>query len=127
MIVLDTHAIVWWLQGNKKLSRTAKRAIDKAPRRGVAAVSLWEIARLVEQGRIKFDIDVEDWLDELLLQDGVHLLPLTAAVSVRATRLGAFHGDPADRLIVATALVHGASLVTADAAIQDSGVVTTIW
>lgn len=127
MIVLDTHVLLWWIKKHKRLSKPALRVIARTPRRGVAAISLWEIARLVEQERLKLDVEVEDWLEEALAIDGVELLPLTAAIAARSTRLGAFHGDPADRLIVATALVHGAALVTADGPIEDSGIVETIW
>jgi len=127
LIVLDTHAFLWWGQRNRRLTRAALRAIERSPRRGVAAVTLWELARLAEQQRIKVDVDIEAWLEEALAQEGVELLPITPGVAARSTRLGAFHADPADRLIVATALVHDVPLVTADSAITDSGVVETIW
>lgn len=127
MIVLDTHALVWWIGKHKRLSRAAKRVIDRDARRGVAAISLWEVARIVEAGRLRLDVDVEDWFAEVFALDGVELLPLTPAIAARSTRLASLHGDPADRLIVATALVHGAALVTADDAIEESGVVQTVW
>ncbi|MBI2377938.1 MAG: type II toxin-antitoxin system VapC family toxin [Deltaproteobacteria bacterium] len=127
MIVLDTHALLWWIKKHKRLSKPALRLIERSSRRGVAAISLWEIARLVEQGRVRLDVEVEDWLADALSLDGVELLPLTPAIAARSTRLGSFHGDPADRLIVATALLHDAILVTADGAIEDCGLVETVW
>ena len=127
MTVLDTHALVWWATKNKRLTKAARREIERSKRRGVAAISLWEVAHLIGRGKLRIDVDSESWLEELLACDRVELLPLTAAIAARSCALGAFHGDPADRLIVATALVHGARLVTADTAIHDSRVVESVW
>lgn len=83
---------------------------------------------LCERGRLKLDRDVGEWLEAALALPGVEVLPLEAEVAVRSTRLAKhFHGDPADQLIVATASVHHAALVTADSRIQASGLVKTIW
>ena len=128
MIVLDTHAWVWWACGNSHLSALARRRIASARARGVAAISQWEVCMLVAKGRLILDRDPEDWIQQALALDGVELLPLTGAVASRATTLGSsFHADPADQLIVATALVHGAQLVTRDSRIADWNGIQTIW
>ena len=83
---------------------------------------------LVERHRLELDRDVGDWLSDAVALEGVEILPLTAEVAVRSTTLSqGFHGDPADQLIVATAIVVGAALVTRDARIVEFGGVRTIW
>lgn len=128
MIVLDTHVLLWWLSEPRRLSRAAARALKSAKVVGVPAVSTWEVAMLVAKGRIKLDRPALEWLQTALKEPSVELLPLTPAVAVQSTRLGAgFHGDPADAMIVATAIVAGAPLVTKDEKILDFSAVETIW
>jgi len=128
VIVLDTHAFVWWAAKSSKLSAVARRSVDASARRGIPAISLWEIAMLAERRRLVLDRDVQDWLSDALALDGVELLPLTTDIAVRSTRLGrGAPADPADQIIVATALVHGAPLVTRDERIRGFGGVTTLW
>jgi len=94
----------------------------------VAAISCWEIAVLVEKGRINLDRNPLDWIEQSLSQSGITLFPLTPAVAVRAAQLGpAFPGDPGDRLIAATALVQSAQLVTKDERLRDISLLPTIW
>jgi len=126
-MVLDTHAWIWLTADPDRLGREARRALRGRQARGVAAISCWEVAALAERGRIALDRDPVDWLDEALRAGRVELLPLTPAVAVTSTTLGALPGDPADRLIVATALTHGATLVTRDERIRASGLVKTLW
>src|SRR4051812_44808296 len=97
MIVLDTHAWIWWAIGDQQLSDEARRAIDATDFIGVPAVSCWEIARLVGHRRLKFDRDVLLWMQESLAAPRVQLLPLTPEVAVAASRLEWNHRDPADR------------------------------
>lgn len=128
MIVLDTHAWLWWAAESKKLSRPARRLIDSSPRVGIAPISCWEIAMLVERRRVTLDRPTLTWLRQALSLPGVELLELSPDVAVSAAGLdGKLHDDPADRLIVATALRHGAKLVTRDERIQESGLVDTVW
>ena len=82
---------------------------------------------LAAAGRIELDRDPVTWMDDSLSAEGIELLPLTPAVAAASAQLGALRGDPADRLIVATALTHGAALVTRDERIRASGVVKTVW
>jgi PIN domain nuclease of toxin-antitoxin system len=128
MIVLDTHAWIFMVDDPKRLGRAARRVIAKADRIGVPAVSMWELALLVEKGRLSLDRDLLEWMRDALGQERVELLPLTPAVVATAHQLrGALDGDPGDRLIVATALVEGVKLVTKDGRITDSGIVPIVW
>lgn len=128
VIVLDTHAWIWWLTKPEKLGKKAARAVDKADRIGLAAISVWEVAAKADTGRLRFDRPYDVWIDEALQQDPrLDLLPLLPRISVGAVQLRWHHRDPADRIIVATARAHEASLVTADETIHDSKLVRCIW
>ena len=127
MIVLDTHAWIWWASAPEKLGRRGRAAIEAADRIGIPAVCCFEVAAAAAKGRITLDRAPLEWLEQALALPHAELAPLTPAIAVTATQLGAFHGDPADRLIVATALVHAASIVTRDRNIRAHGGVTTVW
>ena len=127
MIVLDTHAWIWWTSEPKKLSRPARYRLRKADRIGVPAISCWEFAMLVDRGRIRIDRGAVEWIEQALAQPRVELLPLTPSVAVTSTQLGDFHGDPADRLVVATAIVHSAKLISQDGKIGACPLVETVW
>lgn len=128
MIVLDTHAWVWWLTKPNKLGKKAARAVDRADRIGVPAISVWEVATKAQAGKLKFDRPYDLWIDEALTEDPrVELLHLLPRISVDAVRLSWGHRDPADRFIVATARAHDAVLVTADEEIRGSGLVRCVW
>lgn len=128
LILLDTHVFVWWVAQRAKLSARARKAIEKAPKRTLADISLWEIAKLVGSGRLQFDRDVERWLDAALEETEIEVIALDAAIAVRSTRIGAnFHGDPADQIIAATSLVLEVPLVTADERLRSSPAIHTVW
>lgn len=128
MILLDTHAWIWWVSGSRRLSKRAKAAIDDASRVGVSAITCFEVAQLAARGRLVLDRDVELWLEQSLALPGFELVPLTPRIATRACALGPdFHKDSHDRMIVATALALDASLVTADQEIHAAGLVTTVW
>lgn len=128
MILLDTHAWIWWASDPDLLSRRARKAIGNASMLGIAAISCWELAMLVEKGRVTIDRPPVDWMEQSFSELSIELLPLTPVVAVRSTQLGrGFHGDPADRQIVTTAMVHAAELVTKDDRIRAFSPVTTIW
>ena len=117
MILLDTHIWVWWIHADAHLSPSQIQAMDAsaASGLGVSIISCWEVAKLVEYGRLSLSLDVEEWLHQALSYPGVELLDLTPPIVVESTRLPQpFHKDPADQLIVATARIHGLSLWTAD-------------
>lgn len=126
MIVLDTHAWFWLVASPDRLSGPAVKAVDTSDRVGVSAISCWEIAMLASKGRIEMDRPARQWLEDALTNTGTILLPIEPAVAALAARLP-LHGDPADRLIVATAITNGAELVTKDEQIRASGLVVSIW
>lgn len=126
--LLDTHVVIWWLTDDRKLSKAHAKLLERSERSGdvvgISALSLWEIAKLVERGRIELTLSVDDCLDQLEASVFVSILPLSARVAVESTRLGArFHSDPIDQLIAATARCHALTLMTVDERIIDSGVV----
>ncbi len=117
MIVLDTHAWVWWTIDPARLSETQRQEIanNEDDRIGVSAISCWEVAKLCEYGRLELPVGLDEWFQAALRYPGVSLLGLTPEVAVESTTLpGAFHRDPADQMIVATARVHSCPLVTSD-------------
>lgn len=121
MLVLDTHALVWLDEGSPRLGNKALQTIDGAlvsGQLGVASISFWEIAMLVRKKRLDIQMELDVWRMELL-QNGLQELPLQGSTAIRAGQLQAFHGDPADRMIVATALENSATLMTADKKILD--------
>lgn len=129
MILLDSHVLIWLALEPAKLSRKAADAIRAARREGglaIAGITLWEIAWLVENGRIETAATVESFVRECTAK--VTVLPMTAAIAARAVSFpGSFPRDPQDRLIAATALVEGAALVTRDRLIRKSRLIPTIW
>lgn len=128
MIVVDTHAWVWWTSAPARVGKAARRALERAKRIGVPAICCLEVAVLANRGRISLDRPALEWLQDALGSGRFDLLPLTPAVAVKAADLPAdFPGDPADRLIVATAILESGVLVTRDNRIQDSALVRTLW
>ncbi|CAN5442258.1 type II toxin-antitoxin system VapC family toxin [soil metagenome] len=116
MILLDTHVLVRYLMGDKKLGKRAIAAIDKSlplDEAFVSAISFWEVPRLVERGRIDLDTTVFAFR-ALALRHGIQEDPVDGEVAISAGELPPKHGDPADRLLVATAMLRGLTLITAD-------------
>ena len=127
MIVLDTHAWLWRTSKPDLLSGPAREAIEAADVIGIAPTSCWEVAMLALKGRIELDRSALVWIQEALFADRVLLLDLTAHIAVLAAELEWEHKDPADRMIVATAIVHDAPVVTKDRSIRAFPGVPTIW
>ena len=129
MIVLDTHAWLWWMAAPERLSGPARKAIERAVDIGVSTLSAWEVATLSSRGRIALDRDVELWVRKALAEPRVEALPPSPEIAVAAGLLDArrFPGDPVDRLIYSTAKVHSAVLVTRDAGIREYDASATIW
>lgn len=132
MVLIDTHVLVWWVSGSGTLSTAAKKSLKTTLNKGsevlISSISAWEIAMLVEKGRLVLSMDVESWLDEVAQIDGVRFLPVDNEIGVKSTALpGEFHKDPADRMIVATARKLAVPLVTADEKILQYEHVKTIW
>ncbi len=115
MILLDTHVLLWLRTGDARLGPMTRRVIGRAENEGevaVSAISFWETAMLQDKGRIEMNEDVGSWR-RLLLDQGIVEIAVNGEIGIRAVGLRDFHADPADRLIVATAL-DGHQLVTAD-------------
>ena len=129
MILLDTHMWVWWVDESPQLSAQHKQLIEEhePDGLGVSAISCWEVAKLVERGRLQFACPIEEWMAQALAYPGIVLLPLTPAMAIASTTLpGHFHRDPADQIIVATARVHDLALLTMDRLILDYPYVRTL-
>ena len=131
MILLDTHAWLWLCLEPRRLSPLATAAIRRAIKAGglsIASITLWEVAMMLMRGRIMAQGTPEAWLGALIDRSGVTVRNITPAVAVLATHLPEdFPGDPADRLIAATARANGMGLVSRSAALRASPLVQTIW
>jgi PIN domain nuclease of toxin-antitoxin system len=128
VIVLDTHTWIWLGGAPDRLSPPAREAIRSADAIGVCAISCCEFAMLVAKGRLRINRAPLDWMSQSLNDPRIRLLPLTPAIAVKASQLGSPSlRDPVDRLIVATALLESAALVTKDDRIRAYPAVTTIW
>lgn len=117
-VLLDTHVVHWWSAEPKRVSSPARKTLEGADELVVAAISWYELAWLARHERIAVTVPIRSWLDGLASQ--VRTIGVTPAVADTAVGLPAsFPGDPADRLIYATAIEHGLHLVTKDRAIRD--------
>jgi len=117
--LLDTHIWIWALEGNtRELNMAAQDAIGEGGATGrvlVSPISCWEVGMLEAKGRIRFTVQVSEWMRRALQAPGVTLAPLTPEIALDSSRLpGTVHGDPADRILIATARRTGALLVTRD-------------
>jgi PIN domain nuclease of toxin-antitoxin system len=128
VIVLDTHAWIWWVAEPEKLSARARHSIDAAETLGVCAISCWEVAMLVAKRRLELDRDVLVWIRQALAVPRVTLLPLTPEICVSSASLEQKSpADPADRLIAASALEHQAPIVTKDSRLRSMPQIETVW
>jgi PIN domain nuclease of toxin-antitoxin system len=121
MTLLDTHIWIWLVNGDKRLPQDYFDYIKKfeAKGLGLSIISCWEVAKLVEGGRISLSLPVGEWITKALSYPGIRLLEFSPEVAVESTQLpGMFHRDPADQIIVATARIHACPLVTMDTKIR---------
>jgi PIN domain nuclease of toxin-antitoxin system len=129
--LLDTHAWVWWVTEDRRLSRPALGAIESAQAKDalwLSPISIWEVAKKVEKGQLVLDRPIDDWLDLATIHQGLQVADLARRVLVESCRLPApFHGDPADQIIVGTARDRDATIVTKSQAIRAYGYVRSIW
>src|SRR2546421_11128179 len=120
MTVVDTHIWVWWVNQDSALDVAHCQTLKEGESTGIgiSAISCWEVAKLVELGRLVLKLPVLDWLRAALNYPGVRLLELTPQIAVESTQLpGTFHRDPADQILVATARVLDCPILTADSKI----------
>ncbi|MBI5186155.1 MAG: type II toxin-antitoxin system VapC family toxin [Nitrospinae bacterium] len=128
--ILDTHAWFWAMESPEKIP---KRSLDILKNEenfpfGLSTISLWELAKLVEKGRITLSIPLAEWIAQALPPEFIEVIPITPQVAIGSTQLpGPFHTDPADQLIVSTTRSQDAVLITADKQIHKYGHVKTIW
>jgi PIN domain nuclease of toxin-antitoxin system len=130
LILLDTHIVLWLTLESRALTRKSTELLAEARRQeetvAIASITLIETARLIAHGRIVIKISLDAYMAELEARFTV--LPITAAIAAATTRLPpSYPRDPADRIIAATALVHGATLITADQRIRKAKAVRTLW
>ena len=130
-ILLDTHAWIWWVTDDRRLSKTARLAIAKGESRNalwLSPISVWEVAKKVEKNQLILDRPLDDWLDLATATRGLQMADLSRHVLVESCRLPAgFAGDPADQIIVATARDREATLITRDERLHDYAHVRTLW
>lgn len=127
-LLLDTHVVHWWSAEPKRVSTRARKALENADELAIAAISWYELAWLARHERIAVTVPIHSWLQGLAAQ--LRTFAVTPAIADTATALPAsFPGDPADRLIYATAIEHGLELVTKDGTIRehDQPRSLTIW
>src|SRR5439155_12032485 len=126
------HALIWWVSEPARIPTKARRALDGALKAGqpisVSAISFWEIAMLVSRKRLALTIDAADWIAKVESLPFLTFVPVDNRIAVRAVDLEDFaHRDPADRIIAATALGLGATLITADARLRSYRPLKTLW
>lgn len=123
-ILCDTCALIWLATGDTKLSRTARTAIRDAELLCFSSISIWEVARKVKNGELEIPVSPTLFADMLVKQYGMKELPLDNAVMLRASALPEIHKDPADRFIIATALLNNCVVATGDRRFPEYGVET---
>jgi len=131
MIVLDTHAWIWFTSKPVVLSKKAKKAVEAAVKEKnvlISSISAWEVALLVKKKRLTLSMDVTDWIAKSENLPFIQFIPVSNLIAVKSVNLPQpLHSDPADRIIIATALSTGAPIVTKDKKILDYSHVKTIW
>ena len=129
--LLDTHAWVWWVTDDRRLSTRAKSLIAASVAEQdlwLSPISVWEVAKKVEKKQLILDRPLDQWLDAAVTRPGLGLWELTRSILVQSCELPQpFHGDPADQMLVATARQHGARLVTRDQRIRRYRHVQSAW
>lgn len=129
-LLLDTHVLIWWLNDRSRLSPAQQKVVDSAAPESpllVSDISLWEVATLRSLGRIRFSLPLREWLDKASAPPLVRRQGISPAIVAELAALpDSFHRDPADRILVATARVLGATLLTKDRRIVDAALVETL-
>jgi PIN domain nuclease of toxin-antitoxin system len=128
---LDTHAWLWWVTGDRRLSRRAAATIAEATRSdgvSLSMISIWEVAKKVEKQQLVLDRPLRAWMDQALGVAGLLLVELTPAILVASCSLPQpFHGDPADQIVAASVRHYGGRLVTKDESLRRYPHVQTVW
>jgi PIN domain nuclease of toxin-antitoxin system len=131
LIVLDTHAWVWWVSNPERLSPAARERIDSEAAEQqvhVSSISCWEVALLVKKGRLELSLDLGEWIGRSEALPFLRFFPVDNQVALLSNQLpGELHQDPADRMIVATASILGATLITKDQKLREYPHIETFW
>lgn len=124
-VLLDTHVWIWLMLGDDRLNLSFRKAMEGHQKKElifISAISVWEIGMLAEKKRIDLEIDCLDWVNQALASPGINLLPLSPSIAIESSRLPhSPHGDPIDRILMATAQERHAILVTHDPKILEAG------
>jgi PIN domain nuclease of toxin-antitoxin system len=113
-ILLDTHALLWWLAASSRMSSTALELINDSPSIAVSPISFWEVSMLQSKGRLQLNKPIVTWMHDVLRLPRVETAELKSSIAIEGGQLTDFHGDLADRLIYATAAAERRTLVTKD-------------
>ncbi len=128
--LLDTHIIVWWFEQSPRLLPAQKEALESADAASplvISDISLWEISTLTSLGRLRLRLPLRDWLERAVAPPLVRRIGISPAIAAEVASLpDSFHRDPADRILVATSRVLGATLLTLDRRIIESGLTPTL-
>lgn len=132
LTICDTHILLFWADEPRRLSSTARAALDLGIESGILAcsdISLWEIAMLYTRGRVnnRAGVTSSAYIQDILTCMDMTVLPITADIAELSQSAFFTHGDPADRLIAATALAHRAPLITADEKLRATPGLRCIW
>ena len=130
LTICDTHMLIWWSANSPRLSLRARTALEAAAANAelaVADITLWEITLLAARGRIQLPVPVADYLTDLILALRLRVLPITPAIAVAAQATDISQGDPADRLILATAREERAVLLSADVQFRSLRDMEVVW
>ena len=131
MILLDTHAWVWFISNPEKLSSKAMKSIDKAMQENdvlISCISAWELALLVQKKRLELTMDVSEWISSSEQLPFIRFISIDNGIAVHSVYLPQpLHNDPADRIIIATSMKYGAPIVTMDEKIKNFPHVQSIW
>ena len=131
MIVLDTHAWVWFISNPELLSERAKRYLDAAVEEKaimISSISVWEVALLIAKKRLILTLELNDWIAKSEMLPFFKFIPVDNSVAIKSVNLPQpLHSDPADRIIIATAISLGAPIVTKDEKILNYSQVQTVW
>ena len=129
MILLDTHVLLWWALDPGRLSSAAAASLQAMERRGgfASAISIWELGVKVQRGKLDLGISIAEFTRRIEKSGIIELLPVNTTTWLRSLELAWDHRDPADRVIVATAILQDLPLVTADTEIQRFGGISCVW
>jgi PIN domain nuclease of toxin-antitoxin system len=131
IIVLDTHTWIWWISDPNQLSKEAKKTVDEAAAASaiyISSISVWEITMLVSRGRLQLTMEVEDWISRCESLPFLNFAPVDNLIARKANNLPNYnHRDPADRMIIATAITLSGVLISKDPKIRNYSGVSSVW